>query len=206
MVHQEQIHFDTTGHRHMADLTDQVAAIVERPASRPASCRSSASAARRRSAPSSSSRDLSATCPNARPPDPAQPRLRPRAGLARRQRPFALAGHALGAVALGARGRWQAGAGHLAADHPPGVRRPPATAHRGGDGHGGVASWPSLAHVADRSSMPRCSSSATGSADNFLPFFSCQAVGDVPLEAAQVPRTARSSSSAATPTVGVRSG
>ncbi len=30
MVHQEQITFDTTGHRDMADLTDQVAAIVGR--------------------------------------------------------------------------------------------------------------------------------------------------------------------------------
>ena len=30
MVHQEQIVFDTTGHRQMDDLTDQVAAIVER--------------------------------------------------------------------------------------------------------------------------------------------------------------------------------
>ena len=30
MVHQEQITFETTGHRHMADLTDQVAAIVGR--------------------------------------------------------------------------------------------------------------------------------------------------------------------------------
>jgi secondary thiamine-phosphate synthase enzyme len=30
MVHQEQLSFDTTGHWHMADLTDQVAAIVGR--------------------------------------------------------------------------------------------------------------------------------------------------------------------------------
>jgi len=30
MVHQEQITFDTTGHRQMDDLTDKVAAIVER--------------------------------------------------------------------------------------------------------------------------------------------------------------------------------
>ena len=30
MVHQEQLSFETTGHRHMADLTDQVSAIVER--------------------------------------------------------------------------------------------------------------------------------------------------------------------------------
>ena len=30
MVYQEQLHFDTTGHRHMVDLTDQVAAIVRR--------------------------------------------------------------------------------------------------------------------------------------------------------------------------------
>ena len=30
MVHQEQLSFETTGHRHMADLTDQVAAIVGR--------------------------------------------------------------------------------------------------------------------------------------------------------------------------------
>ena len=30
MVHQEPITFDTTGHRHMADLTDQVAVIVGR--------------------------------------------------------------------------------------------------------------------------------------------------------------------------------
>ena len=30
MVHQEQIIFDTTGHRQMDDLTDKVAAIVER--------------------------------------------------------------------------------------------------------------------------------------------------------------------------------
>ena len=29
MVHQEQITFETTGHRHMVDLTDQVAAIIE---------------------------------------------------------------------------------------------------------------------------------------------------------------------------------
>ena len=30
MVHQEQITFDTTDHRQMDDLTDKVAAIVER--------------------------------------------------------------------------------------------------------------------------------------------------------------------------------
>jgi secondary thiamine-phosphate synthase enzyme len=30
MVHQEQLNFDTTGHRHMVDLTGQVAAIVAR--------------------------------------------------------------------------------------------------------------------------------------------------------------------------------
>lgn len=30
MVHQEQISFDTTGHRQMADLTDQVAEVVAR--------------------------------------------------------------------------------------------------------------------------------------------------------------------------------
>ena len=30
MVHQEQITFDTTGHRQIDDLTDKVAAIVER--------------------------------------------------------------------------------------------------------------------------------------------------------------------------------
>ncbi len=30
MVHQEQITFDTTGYRQMDDLTDKVAAIVER--------------------------------------------------------------------------------------------------------------------------------------------------------------------------------
>jgi len=30
MVHQEQFSFDTTGHRHMVDVTDQVAAIVAR--------------------------------------------------------------------------------------------------------------------------------------------------------------------------------
>ncbi|MGA2256029.1 MAG: secondary thiamine-phosphate synthase enzyme YjbQ [Thermoguttaceae bacterium] len=30
MVHQEQFSFDSTGHRHMADVTDQVAAIVKR--------------------------------------------------------------------------------------------------------------------------------------------------------------------------------
>jgi thiamine phosphate synthase YjbQ (UPF0047 family) len=30
MVHQEQITFDTTGHRQMDDLTDRVTAIVER--------------------------------------------------------------------------------------------------------------------------------------------------------------------------------
>jgi secondary thiamine-phosphate synthase enzyme len=30
MVHQEQLAFETTGHRHMADLTEQVAAIVDR--------------------------------------------------------------------------------------------------------------------------------------------------------------------------------
>ena len=30
MVHQEQIVFETSGHRHMVDLTDQVAAIVEK--------------------------------------------------------------------------------------------------------------------------------------------------------------------------------
>ena len=30
MVHQEQIAFETSGHRHMVDLTDQVAAIVEK--------------------------------------------------------------------------------------------------------------------------------------------------------------------------------
>jgi len=30
MVHQDQITFDTTGHRHMADVTDQVAAVVGR--------------------------------------------------------------------------------------------------------------------------------------------------------------------------------
>ncbi len=30
MVHQEQISFATTGHRHMTDVTDQVAAIVGR--------------------------------------------------------------------------------------------------------------------------------------------------------------------------------
>ena len=30
MVHQEQISFETAGHRHMADVTDQVAAIVGR--------------------------------------------------------------------------------------------------------------------------------------------------------------------------------
>jgi len=30
MVHQENFSFDTTGHRHMTDLTDRVAAIVER--------------------------------------------------------------------------------------------------------------------------------------------------------------------------------
>ncbi|MCY2950421.1 MAG: secondary thiamine-phosphate synthase enzyme YjbQ [Planctomycetota bacterium] len=28
MIHQEQFSFETTGHRHMADVTDQVAAIV----------------------------------------------------------------------------------------------------------------------------------------------------------------------------------
>ena len=30
MVHQEQLSFETTGHQHMADLTDQVVAIVGR--------------------------------------------------------------------------------------------------------------------------------------------------------------------------------
>jgi thiamine phosphate synthase YjbQ (UPF0047 family) len=30
MVHQEQLFFETTSHGHMADLTDQVAAIVGR--------------------------------------------------------------------------------------------------------------------------------------------------------------------------------
>lgn len=30
MVHQEQFSFETTGHRHMADITDQVTAIVGR--------------------------------------------------------------------------------------------------------------------------------------------------------------------------------
>jgi len=30
MVHQEQFTFDSTGHRHMADVTDQVTAIVGR--------------------------------------------------------------------------------------------------------------------------------------------------------------------------------
>ena len=30
MIHQEQSSFETTGHRHMADVTDQVAAIVGR--------------------------------------------------------------------------------------------------------------------------------------------------------------------------------
>lgn len=30
MVHQEQFSFETTGHRHMADLTERVAAIVAR--------------------------------------------------------------------------------------------------------------------------------------------------------------------------------
>jgi len=30
MVHQEQFSFETTGHRHMADVTDQVAAVVGR--------------------------------------------------------------------------------------------------------------------------------------------------------------------------------
>jgi secondary thiamine-phosphate synthase enzyme len=30
MVHQEQINFDSTGHRHMVDLTDQVEVIVGR--------------------------------------------------------------------------------------------------------------------------------------------------------------------------------
>jgi secondary thiamine-phosphate synthase enzyme len=30
MIHQEQFSFDTTGHRHMADVTDQVVAIVGR--------------------------------------------------------------------------------------------------------------------------------------------------------------------------------
>ncbi len=29
MVHQKQLSFETTGHRHMTDLTDQVAAVVE---------------------------------------------------------------------------------------------------------------------------------------------------------------------------------
>ena len=30
MIHQEQFSFETTGHRHMADLTDQVAVVVGR--------------------------------------------------------------------------------------------------------------------------------------------------------------------------------
>ena len=30
MIHQEQFSFETTGHQHMADLTDPVAAIIER--------------------------------------------------------------------------------------------------------------------------------------------------------------------------------
>ena len=29
MVHQEQLSFETTGHRHMADLTDQVVVMGE---------------------------------------------------------------------------------------------------------------------------------------------------------------------------------
>ena len=142
MVHQERINFDTTGHRQMDDLTDQVAAIVERSGVTTGivqvCCVGSTAAVDTIEFEPGLERDLPEMLDRLH---PAQPRLRPRAGVARRQRPLPLAGHAPGAVALSARGRGQAGAGNLAAGFPSGVRRSPTTAYRGGDGHGGVASY-----------------------------------------------------------------
>src|SRR5262249_24508285 len=68
--------------------------------------------------------------------DSAQPAVRPRAGLARWQRPFPLAGDIAGPFPDRAH-RWRrAGSGYLAADLPPGVRCPGTRKDGAGDGGG----------------------------------------------------------------------
>ena len=140
MVFQEQLTVSTRGHGDMHDLTAQVAAVVARSKVRTGlvhvfNVGSTAAVGIIEFEPGLQ-QDLPAV---ARPPHAAQPRLRPRADLARRQRPLAPSGDRCSGQGLTVPvGDGQAPARHLAADLPPGVRHPPARTHGRGDRHGRI--------------------------------------------------------------------
>ena len=99
MVHQQQFSLRTTGHGDMHDITAQVAAAVAASDIKTGTVNvfniGSTAAIGTIEFEPGLQQDLPAILEQA---DPAQPQLRPRAGVARRQRPFAFAGNAAGAL------------------------------------------------------------------------------------------------------------
>ena len=147
MVHQEQFAFETSGHRHMTDVTDRVAAIVGRSGVKAGIvqvfCVGSTAAVGAIEFEPGLQRDL---------PEMLDRLIPPSRDYGHEQAWHDGNGHShLQATLLGpslsvpvADGR--AGTGHVAADHPPGVRRAPTTADRNGDGDRRVANRTGLRH------------------------------------------------------------
>ena len=157
MVHQQQFQLQTDGHRQMKNITDQVAQVVRRSGISTGVaqvfCVGSTGAIGAIEFEPGLVRDL----PNARPAYSSQPGLRTRAGLARRQRPFTLAGHAAGPVAGGADSRRAACPGNVAAGLLPGVRHSPSATNDGRHCFGRMRVYlaASNANFADASRLPK---------------------------------------------------